>query len=109
VPKSVSSSSERRQPWYAFCCSCAVRAEKEDAEEQEEEKEAEEGRRTRAQKWKPSLRFLLHGFLQPKNKGKGGKNRRRGKNDNEESKRELLFKEDGQVRVKHRLSCVMVE
>eukprot|EP00968_Pinguiococcus_pyrenoidosus_P017723 scaffold1790_cov257-Pinguiococcus_pyrenoidosus.AAC.18 len=33
----------------------------------------------------------------------------RGKNDNEESKRELLFKEDGQVRVKHRLSCVMVE
>lgn len=31
----------------------------------------------------------------PKNKGKGGKNRRRGKNDNEE-KRELVFKEDGQ-------------
>ena len=31
----------------------------------------------------------------PKNKGKGGKNRRRGKNDNEE-KRELEFKEDGQ-------------
>jgi len=31
----------------------------------------------------------------PKNKGKGGKNRRRGKNDNEE-KRELDFKEDGQ-------------
>lgn len=27
--------------------------------------------------------------------GKGGKNRRRGKNDNEE-KRELVFKEDGQ-------------
>uniref|UniRef100_A0A7S2WRV7 Eukaryotic translation initiation factor 4C n=1 Tax=Rhizochromulina marina TaxID=1034831 RepID=A0A7S2WRV7_9STRA len=32
----------------------------------------------------------------PKNKGKGGKNRRRGKNDNEESKRQLEFKEPGQ-------------
>ena len=32
----------------------------------------------------------------PKNKGKGGKNRRRGKNDNELDKRELIFKEDGQ-------------
>jgi translation initiation factor 1A len=32
----------------------------------------------------------------PKNKGKGGKNRRRGKNENEEDKRELVFKEDGQ-------------
>mmetsp|Transcript_11216 Transcript_11216/g.34345 ORF Transcript_11216/g.34345 Transcript_11216/m.34345 type:complete len:141 (+) Transcript_11216:146-568(+) len=32
----------------------------------------------------------------PKNKGKGGKNRRRGKNDNEDEKRELIFKEDGQ-------------
>eukprot|EP00164_Ancoracysta_twista_P000793 GFYU01001041.1.p1 GENE.GFYU01001041.1~~GFYU01001041.1.p1 ORF type:complete len:138 (+),score=51.19 GFYU01001041.1:123-536(+) len=32
----------------------------------------------------------------PKNKGKGGKNRRRGKNENEEDKRELTFKEDGQ-------------
>jgi initiation factor 1A len=31
----------------------------------------------------------------PKNKGKGGKNRRRGKNEAEE-KRELIFKEDGQ-------------
>lgn len=31
----------------------------------------------------------------PKNKGKGGKNRRRGKNEGEE-KRELTFKEDGQ-------------
>lgn len=31
----------------------------------------------------------------PKNKGKGGKNRRRGKNENEE-KRELIFREDGQ-------------
>lgn len=28
--------------------------------------------------------------------GKGGKNRRRGKNDNEDEKRELVFKEDGQ-------------
>eukprot|EP00039_Didymoeca_costata_P032549 m.38302 g.38302 ORF g.38302 m.38302 type:complete len:144 (+) comp9416_c0_seq2:95-526(+) len=32
----------------------------------------------------------------PKNKGKGGKNRRRGKNENETDKRELIFKEDGQ-------------
>ncbi|CDH60548.1 eukaryotic translation initiation factor 1a [Lichtheimia corymbifera JMRC:FSU:9682] len=32
----------------------------------------------------------------PKNKGKGGKNRRRGKNDNEANKRELIFKEEGQ-------------
>lgn len=32
----------------------------------------------------------------PKNKGKGGKNRRRGKNDNEE-KRDLQFKDEGQV------------
>lgn len=31
----------------------------------------------------------------PKNKGKGGKNRRRGKNEAEE-KRELEFKDDGQ-------------
>ena len=41
----------------------------------------------------------------PKNKGKGGKNRRRGKNENEGLKRELVFKEDGQeyaqVHVKH--------
>ena len=28
--------------------------------------------------------------------GKGGKNRRRGKNENEDMKRELVFKEDGQ-------------
>ena len=28
--------------------------------------------------------------------GKGGKNRRRGKNDSEATKRELTFKEDGQ-------------
>ena len=32
----------------------------------------------------------------PKNKGKGGKNRRRGKNESELVKRELVFKEDGQ-------------
>jgi len=31
----------------------------------------------------------------PKNKGKGGKNRRRGKNEGDE-KRDLIFKEDGQ-------------
>uniref|UniRef100_A0A2R8P3G8 Eukaryotic translation initiation factor 4C n=1 Tax=Callithrix jacchus TaxID=9483 RepID=A0A2R8P3G8_CALJA len=32
----------------------------------------------------------------PKNKGKGGKTRRRGKNEKESEKRELVFKEDGQ-------------
>lgn len=32
----------------------------------------------------------------PKNKGKGGKNRRRGKNENEAAKRELDLKEEGQ-------------
>ncbi|KKA31217.1 hypothetical protein TD95_000814 [Thielaviopsis punctulata] len=32
----------------------------------------------------------------PKNKGKGGKNRRRGKNETDKAKRELMFKEDGQ-------------
>ncbi|WVQ77428.1 translation initiation factor eIF-1A [Cryptococcus sp. DSM 104548] len=32
----------------------------------------------------------------PKNKGKGGKNNRRGKKDDGENKRELIFKEDGQ-------------
>ncbi|XP_002128717.2 eukaryotic translation initiation factor 1A, X-chromosomal [Ciona intestinalis] len=32
----------------------------------------------------------------PKNKGKGGKNRRRGKNENDREKRELIFKDDGQ-------------
>jgi len=32
----------------------------------------------------------------PKNKGKGGKNRRRGKGDRFGEKRELVFKEDGQ-------------
>lgn len=32
----------------------------------------------------------------PKNKGAGGKSKRRGKNKNEEEKRELIFKEHGQ-------------
>ncbi len=32
----------------------------------------------------------------PKNKGKGGKNRRRGKNQNEPDKRELTLKEESQ-------------
>lgn len=32
----------------------------------------------------------------PKSKGKGGKNRRRGKNDNQGFKRELVLKEEGQ-------------
>jgi translation initiation factor 1A len=39
------------------------------------------------------LSFLT--CFRPKNKGKGGKNRRRGKNEGE-SKRELNFKEEGQ-------------
>ena len=45
-----------------------------------------------------SFLFLSKGFFtnMPKNKGKGGKNRRRGKNDNDGVKRELVFKEDGQ-------------
>ena len=33
----------------------------------------------------------------PKNKGKGGKNRRRGKNENDDIKRELVQCEPGQV------------
>jgi hypothetical protein len=42
--------------------------------------------------------FLGLGFLteMPKNKGKGGKNRKRGKNEADDEKRELVFKEDGQ-------------
>jgi translation initiation factor 1A len=32
----------------------------------------------------------------PKNKGKGGKNRRRGKNENDDVKRELITAEEGQ-------------
>merc|ERR1712010_259064 len=35
-------------------------------------------------------------FPMPKNKGKGGKSRRRGKGDSGLDKRELIFKEDGQ-------------
>ncbi|CAF4733185.1 unnamed protein product, partial [Rotaria sp. Silwood2] len=31
----------------------------------------------------------------PKNKGKGGNKRRRGKNENDDIKRELILKEDG--------------
>lgn len=34
--------------------------------------------------------------IMPKNKGKGGKNRKRGKNEADDEKRELVFKEDGQ-------------
>ncbi|KAM7534851.1 hypothetical protein Aperf_G00000112229 [Anoplocephala perfoliata] len=32
----------------------------------------------------------------PKNKGKGGKNRRRGKNENEGQKRDLIYRDEGQ-------------
>ncbi|XP_008945308.1 PREDICTED: eukaryotic translation initiation factor 1A, Y-chromosomal, partial [Merops nubicus] len=42
---------------------------------------------------------VTHALLSPCplfNLGKGGKNRRRGKNENESEKRELVFKEDGQ-------------
>ena len=42
----------------------------------------------------------------PKNKGKGGKNRRRGKNENEGLKRELVFKEDGQEYAQVRLKLI---
>lgn len=41
----------------------------------------------------PSLPGLRTGTIRA---GKGGKNRRRGKNDGEETKRELEFKEEGQ-------------
>ena len=34
--------------------------------------------------------------MPPSTKGKGGKNKRKGKNDGEVTKRELLFKDDGQ-------------
>lgn len=34
--------------------------------------------------------------MKAKNKGKGGKNRKRGKNEADDDKRELVFKEDGQ-------------
>merc|ERR1711970_832678 len=43
--------------------------------------------------------YLTDGLLvnkMPKNKGKGGKNRRRGKNENEGAKRELILKDEGQ-------------
>merc|ERR1712010_216238 len=44
--------------------------------------------------------LVAHHFFQkskmPKNKGKGGKNRRRGKNENDGIKRELDLKEEGQ-------------
>ena len=43
----------------------------------------------------------------PKNKGKGGKNRRRGKNENEGLKRELVFKEDGQEYAQVRLKLMI--
>ena len=45
----------------------------------------------------------------PKNKGKGGKNRRRGKNENEGLKRELVFKEDGQeyAQVQHNFALLL--
>jgi len=39
-------------------------------------------------------RFIC--WKMPKNKGKGGKNRRRGKNENEGAKRELILKDEGQ-------------
>ena len=47
----------------------------------------------------------------PKNKGKGGKNRRRGKNENEGLKRELVFKEDGQeyAQVRGSFSHVLIK
>lgn len=40
--------------------------------------------------------------------GKGGKNRRRGKNENESEKRELVFKEDGQGKSGSSLFCLWV-
>ena len=45
----------------------------------------------------------------PKNKGKGGKNRRRGKNENEGLKRELVFKEDGQEYAQVHISSILVK
>merc|ERR1711907_189516 len=43
-----------------------------------------------------ALSALFGPFAMPKNKGKGGKSRRRGKGDSGLDKRELIFKEDGQ-------------
>ncbi|KAK7389869.1 hypothetical protein VNO78_25165 [Psophocarpus tetragonolobus] len=48
----------------------------------------ERGKRVESGKWKVEE--------MPKNKGKGGKNRKRGKNEADDEKRELVFKEDGQ-------------
>ncbi|KAJ2559313.1 Translation initiation factor 1A [Coemansia sp. RSA 1933] len=43
------------------------------------------------------IHIPINNIINMKNKGKGGKNRRRGKNDKDESsKRELIFKEEGQ-------------
>ncbi|OLY80668.1 Eukaryotic translation initiation factor 1A, Y-chromosomal [Smittium mucronatum] len=46
-----------------------------------------------------------------KNKGKGGKNRRRGKNETEGEKRELIFREEGQeyAQVTRMLGCGRLE
>merc|ERR1712001_102802 len=43
-----------------------------------------------------SLTLIEETSIMAKNKGKGGKNRRRGKNENDDMKRELIFREDGQ-------------
>ena len=42
------------------------------------------------------MRSLCVLLAMPKNKGKGGKNRRRGKNENEGQKRDLIYREEGQ-------------
>ncbi|KAH9003083.1 hypothetical protein EDB86DRAFT_3073558 [Lactarius hatsudake] len=41
-------------------------------------------------------KHVRNNFPDRQNKGKGGKNRRRGKNENDDDKRELVFREDGQ-------------
>merc|ERR1711998_20549 len=46
------------------------------------------------QAWR-SCEAVTTSYTMPKNKGKGGKSRRRGKNEGDD-KRELVFKEDGQ-------------
>ena len=48
--------------------------------------------------FKPSDKALMkrtESVDMPKNKGKGGKNRKRGKNEADDEKCELVFKEDG--------------
>jgi hypothetical protein len=40
---------------------------------------------------------LLHGLVLTNNTSQGGKNRRREKSENDDDKRELVFREDGQV------------